>query len=399
MAAALRALPRAGAAFGGRRARAARRADNVYRPGRAVARSTPSGAARGRRSVIRASPDASRVVFVLKGYPRLSETFIAQEIAALERRGLDIAIVSLRQPTDTRAPSGARRDPRAGAVPSGIPLARAAAGAARLAAVRRLPAIAPRGALAARSRARSDAQPRPPLRPGAGARAELPAGAGALHAHFLHTPASVTRYAARCCGLPWTVSAHAKDIWTTPDWEKREKLADCGWLVTCTAAGREHLAALAPTGRASSSPITASTSRDFRGPARTVARRQRRAPTRSGPALGRPRRGQERLRRPARRARPPPPELHWRLVHIGGGPLASGPRRAAPSGSASPSGSSGAARGRRTRSSPPIARPISSSSPAGSPPTATATGYPTSSSRRRARRSPASRPRCRRSPS
>ena len=40
-----------------------------------------------------------RVAFVLKGYPRLSETFIAQEIAALEKRGLDILIVSLRRPT------------------------------------------------------------------------------------------------------------------------------------------------------------------------------------------------------------------------------------------------------------------------------------------------------------
>ena len=40
------------------------------------------------------------VAFVVKGYPRLSETFIAQEIAALEARGLNIRIVSLRQPTD-----------------------------------------------------------------------------------------------------------------------------------------------------------------------------------------------------------------------------------------------------------------------------------------------------------
>src|SRR4051812_34601099 len=50
-----------------------------------------------------ASPPAlrpGRVAFVLKGYPRLSETFISQEIAALEPRGLDIQIVSLRHPTD-----------------------------------------------------------------------------------------------------------------------------------------------------------------------------------------------------------------------------------------------------------------------------------------------------------
>ncbi|MGH8704498.1 MAG: hypothetical protein ACREUO_03665, partial [Burkholderiales bacterium] len=47
-------------------------------------------------------PRAGRIAFVLKGYPRLSESFIAQEIAALEQRGLDILIVSLRQPSDAR---------------------------------------------------------------------------------------------------------------------------------------------------------------------------------------------------------------------------------------------------------------------------------------------------------
>ena len=40
-----------------------------------------------------------KIAFVVKGYPRLSETFIAQEILALERRGFDILIVSLRHPS------------------------------------------------------------------------------------------------------------------------------------------------------------------------------------------------------------------------------------------------------------------------------------------------------------
>ena len=40
------------------------------------------------------------VAVLVKGYPRLSETFIAQEIHGLEARGLDIRIVSLRHPTD-----------------------------------------------------------------------------------------------------------------------------------------------------------------------------------------------------------------------------------------------------------------------------------------------------------
>src|SRR5207237_10897220 len=79
--------------------------------------------------------------------------------------------------------------------------------------------------------------------------AELPADVARLHAHFLHTPASVARYCAVLRALPWSGSAHAKDIWTTPEWEKREKLADCEWLVTCTRTKRHHLAARAPAGR------------------------------------------------------------------------------------------------------------------------------------------------------
>ena len=40
------------------------------------------------------------IAFVLKGYPRLSESFIAQEILYLENLGLKISIYSLRKPTD-----------------------------------------------------------------------------------------------------------------------------------------------------------------------------------------------------------------------------------------------------------------------------------------------------------
>ena len=43
---------------------------------------------------------AAAVAFLLKGYPRLSETFIAHEIEALEARGFALVIVSLRHPTD-----------------------------------------------------------------------------------------------------------------------------------------------------------------------------------------------------------------------------------------------------------------------------------------------------------
>jgi hypothetical protein len=79
------------------------------------------------------------------------------------------------------------------------------------------------------------ARPHAPIAAGASARRwcwrpKLPADVVRLHAHFLHTPASVTRYAAMMRGLPWSGSAHAKDIWTSPPWELREKLATAtGW--------------------------------------------------------------------------------------------------------------------------------------------------------------------------
>ncbi|TIP80164.1 MAG: colanic acid biosynthesis glycosyltransferase WcaL, partial [Mesorhizobium sp.] len=43
-----------------------------------------------------------KIVVVLKGYPRLSETFIAQELLGLERAGFDLILVSLRRPTDAK---------------------------------------------------------------------------------------------------------------------------------------------------------------------------------------------------------------------------------------------------------------------------------------------------------
>src|SRR5262249_27015435 len=49
-----------------------------------------------------AATAGEEIVFLLKGYPRLSETFVAQEIRGLEKRGLRIRIVALRRPTDRK---------------------------------------------------------------------------------------------------------------------------------------------------------------------------------------------------------------------------------------------------------------------------------------------------------
>src|ERR1044072_4978209 len=43
-----------------------------------------------------------KILVVLKGYPRLSETFIAQELLGLERAGFDLTLISMRRPTDKK---------------------------------------------------------------------------------------------------------------------------------------------------------------------------------------------------------------------------------------------------------------------------------------------------------
>lgn len=191
-----------------------------------------------------------RVAFVLKGYPRLSETFIAQEIRELEERGLDIEIFSLRHPTDRQC-HPVHREIRAPVhyLPEYLrdqPLRLWRAWRA----ARRLPGYPAARRLWWRDLRRDPTANR--IRRFGQALVlahELDPEVTQLHAHFLHTPASVARYAAHLVGLPWTVSAHAKDIWTIPDWEKAEKLADCAWAVTCSRSNADHLAALAPVGR------------------------------------------------------------------------------------------------------------------------------------------------------
>ncbi len=179
------------------------------------------------------------VAVVLKGYPRLSETFIAQEILSLEQSGLTLELFSLRHPTDTEShPIHTRKSKTppatcpntSGTAPSGS----FAPGAK----IRQLPGYRKARALWLQD-LRRDFSPNRIRRFGQALvlAQEMSSAVALVYAHFLHTPASVARYAASMRGLPWAFSAHAKDIWTLPEWEKREKLRDCAWGVTCTENG------------------------------------------------------------------------------------------------------------------------------------------------------------------
>jgi len=264
-----------------------------------------------------------KIGIVLKGYPRLSETFISQEILALENLGFDLQIISLRHPTDKAVhpvnreisapvvylPEYIHNEPlrvfkawRIARKFSGYP---SAWRAFRKDLTRDF----------TRNRIRRFAQ-------GLVIAAEFSGKVSCLYAHFLHTPTSAARYASIMTGKPFAISAHAKDIWTSPDWEIREKLDDCQWLATCTAGARDHLQTLAndpkkvhlvyhgldlkrfppPSGQPSDRDGS-----DEKNPLRLIT---------VGRAVSK--KGLDNLLNALALL---PASLHWRWSHIGGGPL------------------------------------------------------------------------------
>ncbi|NOR32401.1 MAG: glycosyltransferase [Sulfitobacter sp.] len=187
---------------------------------------------------------------VVKGWPRLSETFIAQELVALEEAGLLFDIWSLRHPTDTKThPLHDRLNAQVRYLPEYLRDDPARVSAAREAA-QSMPGYGEALDAFERDLARDDTPNRRRRFGQACVMAhELPADTRGIYAHFLHTPSSVARYAAILRGLPWSFSAHAKDIWTSPEWELREKLNPAthgaAFGATCTAFGAKHLRDLA----------------------------------------------------------------------------------------------------------------------------------------------------------
>jgi glycosyltransferase involved in cell wall biosynthesis len=187
------------------------------------------------------------IAVVVKGYPRLSETFIAQEILALERAGFDLEIWSLRQPTDG-ALHMLNRQIKAKPVylPEYLYQAPGRVLAGALGALGRASFLKLIGLFLRDLRRDFTLNRGRRLGQAFVLARELDPAIRHIHVHYLHTPSSVARYAALLSGRTFSFSAHAKDIWTTPDWEKREKIADSQWGVTCTRMGFETLQRLAP---------------------------------------------------------------------------------------------------------------------------------------------------------
>jgi glycosyltransferase involved in cell wall biosynthesis len=208
--------------------------------------------------------------YVLKSYPRTSETFIANEIYLLEKLGLKLRLFSilLRNDPQRHAVVDATRAP-VHHLPQLTPLSETPFPAwlrrnapkffdSHWRLLKARPVSYARTLLAAirlAFRHRKGSWRRPET---AFIKEFLQAGYIAqqvlatskirhLHAHFCHSATTVAMLASQLCGLPFSFTAHAKDIYVralNPGDLLQTKMRRAKFVVTCTKANQTHLASL-----------------------------------------------------------------------------------------------------------------------------------------------------------
>lgn len=203
--------------------------------------------------------------YILKGYPRTSETFILNEIFWLEQSGLKLSIFSLKKPEHEK-PHRVISQIRAHI--TYLPEAPPSEETTLLASLKRnLPLFAasnwklfrrrPLAYLRALSEAvtlgakyRRSNFLKQFLQAGFIALAVLESGRiRHLHAHFCHGATEVAMLASRMCGVPFSFTAHAKDIYRqdmNPGDLLPLKLRRARFAVTCTRANQTYLDRLRP---------------------------------------------------------------------------------------------------------------------------------------------------------
>ena len=206
-----------------------------------------------------------RVIYVVRSWPRLSQTFIINEVRALERAGADLAIFSMVRSGETLVQPEVRQ------VRS--PVEYLSDRSDRNALVRVVPFVvllltSPRRLV----RALLLSLRRPELAAGYGECSTLECFVQAveiaarvrrmrrsgdrvehLHAHFAHDPALVGMLAARLADLRFSFTAHARDLLQIPASSLAARAGDAVSVVTCCEANASYITSALP--RAHRPPI------------------------------------------------------------------------------------------------------------------------------------------------
>lgn len=214
-------------------------------------------------------PDPS-VAYVLMGYPRMSELFIASEINRMEEQGTKLRLMVLKPRDEDRHHAVVDRIE---AQPEYLPgftglKERSFLGWLRensgpyLAPLRRVALRHPvrlarvsGWAIAQAVRERKGWRPRSVYMKEWMRAIAVADGLSRgrqvthLHAHFAHGTTTIGWWAAHLSGLPFSFTGHAKDIYQpsqNPKGLLERKMRAASFVVTCTDANREHLEAIAP---------------------------------------------------------------------------------------------------------------------------------------------------------
>ncbi|MDH3504173.1 MAG: glycosyltransferase [Nitrospirota bacterium] len=219
--------------------------------------------------------DFSSIAYLLMEYPRVSESFIINEIYQLERMGASLQLFSVKKPKDAKVHETVNK---IGAPVTYLPSVTSLSGTPfREWLKTNLPAflsahcaIALRRPLAYvrvlgeaigmmwRYREPEERHPRKVffkefLQAGAIAHHLLNANPFIrhIHSHFCHGTTTIAMFTSRLTGLPFSFTAHAKDIFLkslNPGDLLQRKRRRATFLVTCTDANRHYLNTICPDG-------------------------------------------------------------------------------------------------------------------------------------------------------
>ena len=194
------------------------------------------------------SRTVKRLVVVVGGWPRLSETFIAQELLGLETRGLSLQIVALKHAGIAVHDLHKRMNASVFYLPERLhrqPLRVWCS----FNYVIRLPGCYKALTLLFHKLLRMPKRDlwRTFRRFGQACilAAEIKPQKH-LYAHYLHKPSDVVHYTALFHNISWSFSAHAIDIWKTSLWDKQQKLRHAQWGITCSKYALRYLQSLTP---------------------------------------------------------------------------------------------------------------------------------------------------------
>jgi glycosyltransferase involved in cell wall biosynthesis len=185
--------------------------------------------------------------YILKGYPRISETFISNEILLLERLGFQMRLFPMRHPREDFCHDSVKQiRAQVDYLPTELLL-----DFPRLLlpnifmAVKQAKRYRQGLALAWQRYKRTAklATLKHLLQAGYLCNSHLlqEKSLTHLHGHFAHSPTSVTMFAALLSGRTFSFTAHAKDIYTSNKAQLREKIRLARFVITCTDYNRRYL--------------------------------------------------------------------------------------------------------------------------------------------------------------